>query len=325
MSIYTFLKDTAADDTGFAGDTCAPLPDQRDLVLRAGESWVPGAYEGIILRSTQRIKRSAAFNFFFAQTIRRQIHAPTEARRAKIERTICENSAIAMIDPLLSFLHKSGPERSAVRDTALLLVKESEKRELVKVGIALLGQYGETEDKALLRLLGSHEEFAMYAAVAVRNLLPQNEANAFLLELAGRLHGWGKIAVIYELNYSLQESRDWVLRRGCKNDIALSYLANVCAIKGKMADALTAVQASEALPDEELLRGICDIFSGLLEEHPTNDGISDYPDAYRASAAFCGIAAAHPELTEQDCRIPRILKALEKHGLNRELPAAQQR
>lgn len=60
MSIYEFLKEKNTENT--ASDSCS-LPDSGDLCLRAGEAWVPGAFEGTILRTDIRIKQHLLMNY----------------------------------------------------------------------------------------------------------------------------------------------------------------------------------------------------------------------------------------------------------------------
>lgn len=308
-SIYSFLLENAGAD-GFLPTGFRELPDQADLCLAPGERWVPGAFEGLLLRSDYSLKQHLLVNYRLSRLLARQIRSGSTKDREKSSQRLSRYAAISLVDPLLSFLSTSGLVEADMRREALWFVKESKKRELVKLGIALLGQCGLPEDLSLLRLLGSMEEFTLYAAVAAKNILAEpGAANAFLMELADHLEGWGKISILYELDYEQEEARNWVLRRGCANTIGLSYLANVCGTKGRLADRLEALLENPAEFDEELFWNTCLIFQGLLEEHAENDGISQYRDARRAALAFCQLVRATPRAA--DPAVSSVLSRLE--------------
>ncbi len=309
-SIYEFIKDNLNENgclpTGFN-----TLPDMKDLTLREEESWVPGAYEGIMLRSDYSIRQPIIINYHIYRQISRYIKNPEDSNYDKLTNTLAKYSAISVIDPVVSLLSRPANNRNNMRIAALRLLKSGEKREVVKVAIAMLGLCGTEEDKDVLKTIGSHEEFTLYVAVASKNIL--EDYNGFLLDLLSGLHGWGKISAIYELDYSKPESRYYVLTKGCNNMIGLSYLANVCAIKGKLADALEEAYTSVESIDE-LYKGACDIFTGLLENRAENDTINEYPDAQRASVAFNNIVNSGKIITTDE-RESYILDKLKSYGL----------
>jgi|GEM_PF-3679917 len=238
MSIYEFLKEKNTENT--ASDSCS-LPDSGDLCLRAGEAWVPGAFEGTILRTDIRIKQHLLMNYRIAGAVRKQALQPSEARLAKLEKLLSKYSAISLVDPLCSIcvalgLVSSPEKKEALRRLAMELALRGEKREPVKVGIALLGICGTPDDAERIKPLGLHNEFTLYAAGTAVRLLQPPARGAYLLELAERVQGWGKIAVLYELDYSDPAACLWAIKHGCENTVGLSYLSNVCATKGKLAD-----------------------------------------------------------------------------------------
>ena len=256
-SINENLKQNT-DENGNVKDGCVYLTEAGDMNLSEGEVWVPGAYEGILLRSDFAIRQYSIVNFQISRVIKRHMKIPSDKNFEKLCKTLFKYAAISIADPVLSFLATSDKEK--MRNTALEIIHRTDKREVLKMGIALLGESGKEEDADILKVLGSHEEFALYAVVAAKNIL--KDANSFILELLEHLNGWGKISAVYELDYDKEESRFYVLTKGCKNSIGLSYLSNVCAIKGKMANALEkALENNENV--NELYLGACDIFTGL--------------------------------------------------------------
>ena len=275
VSIYELIKQNPS----------APLPGRE-----ADE--IPGGYEAAVLRTTRKINKGSFVNHGTARIVRRFISNPTDSAMKEVEDRFIAYTAISLTDPVLSILSGMKNDASRLHDGAVKLCTQSGAIEAVKFGIALLGDERSRiseltdNDAEIIMTLSRCEEFTLYGAVALKNILPKEKADAALRELACTLHGWGKIAVMYELDYSLPEVRDWTLRYGCQNTIGLSYLANVCAIKGKMRSYLEELNASGEEFEPEHFTGITLIFKGLLEDDPNNDGIYEYPDAHESADLY---------------------------------------
>lgn len=309
-SIFDTIKAVINEETIVSEDQPL-LPDQGDIVLRPGENWIPGAFEATLLRSDFSIKQHAWTNFRIARIIKKLAEQPSADNREKAEAIITKYSAISIVDPVLSFLHALKADKKNLRKAALCLATESDKREPVKFAVALLGYCGKEEDADMIQMLSSHEEFTYYGVITLKNILPAEEAQQKLLSLASQLRGWGKISIMYELDYTKPEIRHWVLAYGCDNRIGLSYLANVCAIKGKLLETLQEINEKKEVPEEDLFTGICTIFRGLLENDPKNDGIYEYPDAKSAAAALrILVENSSPERQEEAADILSTLDQL---------------
>lgn len=314
MSIYDFLKEKSAED--LQADAYR-LPDSGDLRLRPGEVWVPGAYEGTVLRTDARIKQHLVTDYHIALAVKKQMLHPSAARFDNMFRLLAKNAAISIADPLCSIcvalkLVSTAEKKEALRKLSIDLICRSTKREPLKAGIALLGICGVPGDLTLLRPLGIHDEFTLYVAGTAARLLKGAELNRYLRDLAENVHGWGKIAILYELEYSDPEIRSWVVKHGCDNTIGLSYAANVCATKGKMADILQAMLegALDPVESKQYFKGICDIFTGLLKPEARNDGLSDYASAREAAKNFTALCGKYPDLAETDSRAGQIIDGL---------------
>lgn len=311
MSIYEYLQGKTSSEISESGYR---LPD---LDMERGEMWVPGAYEGIMLRSNVMFKVHTGINFFAALSVRKQALKPSEKNKSKMLKKLLKYPAIYVVDPICSFcvafkmLKKEG-QKEALRALALDLTKNSTKRELVKFGIALLGICGKKEDLSVLSVLGAHDEFTLYSVGSAERLLKGEELNDFLMDLGEKADGWGKLSVLYALDYSDERAKLWAVKKGCRNTIGLSYAANVCATKGCMADALRKLEAGEYETTEaqEIFRGVCDIFSGLLWPEENQDGIKEYGEALRASASFKNICQNMPELAATDDKATKITEKL---------------
>ncbi len=305
MTIYDFL--TVNKPEGYSS-SCA-LPDHA-LLGDAGDAWVAGAYEGMMMRSLYSIRRQPLMNYFLARKVRKQIVNPSEENRATMHKALIKASALPVVDPLISFLTGFQLDRAAVAAEARHLATQTCHRELVKVGIALLGSFGKMEDiETILLPLGRHEEFTFYVAPAVKALLG-DERNSVLLPLAEEVDGWGRLAVLYELDFTEPNAKEYLLRYGCRNRLGLEEAANLCATKGDLAGTLDALVAGEDLPDAELYRGICDIMMGLLAFDQVHDSIHDYKHGHRARIAFLVLSQKHRELSLMDERTEEILKKM---------------
>lgn len=312
MSIYDFLLDKLNKGEDYSDSI---LPDHADLNLPEDQSWVPGAFEGIVLRDNYGIKQHLLVNYKIARTIRRQIEKPCPANREKAETAIRKYGAITITDPVLSImLSRYRVNKDNMRTEALRMMTESDKREIVKFGIALWGQCGQPEDVEIIKVLGRHEEFSLYCAGAIHVNMPGPGGNDILIYLSENLKGWGKIAVAYEFDYTQKEARYYSVAQGCENTIGLSYLSNVCATKGKMTEIMQEMLDGKEefgkFSSKQMFKGICDIFTGLLENHQTNDDITNYKHSRKAARLFKDITEKYPLLAKTDDRTEKIISDL---------------
>jgi hypothetical protein len=139
------------------------------------------------------------------------------------------------------------------------------------MGIALPGVSGLDEDLDVVRVLGRHEEFTLYAAVAIANGL-QNWA-AELWALGRAVEGWGPIHCVERLAATeVPEIREWILREGFRNSVMYEYLAYVAGTTGGLDDAPRRDEV-----DRPLLTAAGEILEALVARGPAQD-LDDYPD-----------------------------------------------
>lgn len=137
----------------------------------------------------------------------------------------------------------------------------SPDREPVRVSIAILGLVRAGEDRDLLVTLGRHDEFALYAAVALKNIEGEPEPEYWLWELAKYVTGWGRIQIINRLAGTTNgRIKAWLLREGFRNEALFGYTALICANSGNLLEALRTPQ-----PDESLLKGAGEILRALID------------------------------------------------------------
>jgi hypothetical protein len=180
------------------------------------------------------------------------------------------------------------------------LVRTSERREPLKLGILLLGITGRPDEVEPLLVLGRHDEFTLFAAVALGRILEDPEP--VLFQMARDVRGWGRIHLVERLaETSDPVVADWLLREGYRNDVLDAYTAHTAAVAGRLADRL------DGEPDEALLDSACHLIETLLEGGPV-PGIEAYPDAPRAIGRLLALLAVRP---------PTCARLLTVHDLDR--------
>ena len=144
-------------------------------------------------------------------------------------------------------------------------------RESTKFGILLLELSGEDSDRPVLETLAIHDEFTLYAALALCKL--SSDPQSVLWHLAQSVHGWGRVQVVERLDGTKNPAiQAWMLRDGFRNDIMDEYLAGICARTGRLHEALAAKDVDRAVLD-----GAAGIIKALLCGGPA-DSIEDYPE-----------------------------------------------
>ena len=180
------------------------------------------------------------------------------------------------VDPLIESLPRLWKgSREELAEVARWLATEAPDRAAVKLAIALLGVSGEEQDQRVLHTLGLHDEFTLYSAVALTNLL-ESPADA-LFRLSRRVDGWGRIQGVERLAEVVEEGdaeiRDWLVREGFKNSVMYEYLAYTCAVAGDLEEALDREEV-----DDVLLESAGSILGALISGGPA-EGIGDYEAA----------------------------------------------
>lgn len=213
--------------------------------------------------------------------------SPGDPGLAALHERLAGCSAIGLADPLLKEIRARDLPRGALRGIARRLAMTGSRREAVKAGIIVLGTCADERDRDLLVLLGSLEEFTLYAVEAIRASQPDWERAIF--EVARRVGNWGRIHAVERLAGSSDPAiRSWLLRGGFRNGILYDYLAHTAATTGDLYQALL-----DPAPDAELLSGAGEILATLaLLGGPAKD-MRHYPDAVPAMHRFAELAAVH--------------------------------
>jgi hypothetical protein len=263
------------------------LPDEAEQ-KGSGMRWAAGALDGVMGRhgkvEDERLRAKQ-----IVKGVRDLLAATTPANLEHLTRLLTRSPVLGVLDEVLADLVGTGdldPDR--FHELALFLVRTAPDREVVKLGISMLGVLVGCDERETLLTVGRHEEFTLFAAVALASTLEQ--ADVALWELAKRVRGWGRIHAVERLIETKNpEIRAWLLREGFRNEVMDEYLAYSCAVAGDLAGALEA-----DIVDDALLDGAAGIFSALLTGGPAED-IEDYEQAPRAADAYLRHLIRRPE------------------------------
>ena len=243
------------------------LPDEVVLANTAIR-WAPGALEGVFGHhggndDVERTVRDVAD--LLVKVCRR----PTRRRLRSLHEALVEAHALSIVDRLIDELARRQAGNDAVRRIGLWLASTSPNTGPVKIGLALLGATGLEGCVDVVRTLGAHDEFTLYAATAMRNGLKESDSE--LWALAVSVDGWGRIHCVERLsNTEDPQIRAWLLREGYKNSIMYEYTAFIAAETGGL---LAALECDPV--DRVLLTAAGEILSALIEGGPAED-IGDY-------------------------------------------------
>lgn len=282
-----------------------PLPDEPadDAAPLGGPRirWAAGARDGVavfhISGKAPGIRQVAPMVDALLAFLRAPGQKEREVVESVVERLVADHPFVPFVGPILDRLegmlddHDHSIAVSGLPAASRRLVMETERRDTLKLGIALLGAFGGEEDRELLETVGLHDEFTLYAVDALAAIFP-DPVDSWLL-FAKKLTGWGKIHAVLALIDRLPEAgarraeiEHFLLRHGCENGVLHGYLALPIATAAGLAAAL---EAKNGELDAELLGGAGVILSSLAEDAaqggPTGD-LGDYADGAVACERF---------------------------------------
>ena len=269
-----------------AGQT---LPDEPVLSpFPGGIRWAPGALDGMTGRHI-----APPADPLLAEEVRDSILVltvddPPGDALAHLYGVTAEPRAISYVDQVLrAVLTEPGVDLDRVREIGRWLATRGDRREPVKLGIALLGATISPDALDVFLTLGRHDEFTLYCAVAVQTTF--KTPDRVLWEIGRHVTGWGRVEVVHRLYDSqLPDVRAWLLRDGFRNDVDLGYTAALVAIGCNLARAL------EVDEDEALVDAATAIIGSMSETGGPGLTLASYPDAARAVDQLLQRLAARP-------------------------------
>jgi hypothetical protein len=262
------------------------LPDEADAT-NSGIRWAPGALDGVFGHhgepgDPERTARDVA------ELVMKACKRPTRRRLRSLHEALVVADTLAIVDLLMEELTRLEPDIDAARRVGFWLASTSPNRGPVKIGLALLGVAGLEAHVDVIRTLGAHDEFTLYAATALRNGLKDPDSE--LWALAASVDGWGRIQCVERLrNTKDPQIRSWLLREGYKNSVMYEYTAFIAAETGGLLAAL-----EQDPVDRALLTATGEILSALIQGGPAED-IDDYADGADAVERYLTLMRSRAE------------------------------
>ena len=269
VSIYEFIESHTDGETGRLSQSGQTLPDDHLCNDPNQVRFVAGGLEGAFGHHAGPSDQDAGAKKIFKR-IKAVLKNPKKSNMDAFYAAVGSEYALDYVDHLLEMIvgdPSVDPERLFRLST--WMAKKSPDRGPVKASMAIAGLFAGEEARSLFQTLGRHEEFTLYAAVALSNSSddPEND----LWQLARAVDGWGRIHCVERLQETQNPGiKSWLLREGYRNSVMYEYLAYICAESGGLLDALRNED-----PDADLLAGAGDIIEALIAGGPAED-IGDY-------------------------------------------------
>jgi hypothetical protein len=238
--------------------------------------WAPGALEGVTLGMGAEDAEAAVAVDQIYRALAALARKPSQANRRRLRELFQEGEVRWRIDPLRDRLSAESPPNAVELYPELReLFLRSGYRDEVKYAMALMAGFGRPEDADLFRVIGRHEEFTLYAAVALGSVSGDPVEEWLDLLTLVPSGGWGRTElsqlILREPRSELVRER--LLRNGLGVGNALT-LAGGC----QLAELLARPQV-----DDELLDGACAVVEALVWE--SRDLAADLADYDEAGAA----------------------------------------
>lgn len=263
------------------------LPDDEAQPGRV--KFAPGAWDGVISHHVSGDEEVAVDALFAAIRGATKGGLFAQRRFTRLVGQATDPHLLGVIDPLLDRARAADDlDGQRLHQLAARLATEPAGRGPVKLGIALLGLFPVDHHREILLTLGRHDEFTLYAAVALSNGQPNPDDD--LWTLAREVDGWGRIHLVERLaNTERADILDWILRDGFRNSVMDEYLAYIAASRG---DLLAALSADHV--DDELLYAAGDLLVALFNGGPAQD-INDYADGATVTHIYLNLMRRRAE------------------------------
>jgi len=272
------------------------LPDeepQDDTKVR----WAAGAFDGVGAYHGNWAGQSEKVETVF-EALKASLARAEKGRVLALYNLLKAEGAIALVDPTLDRIRKGVKDKSMdagrLWRLAHWIARQAPDREPVKFAMAILGMFTGPDHRRTLITLGRHDEFTLYAAVAIGNTFEDPEVS--LWELAKGVDGWGRVHSVERLAKiaSRPEIKQWLLVDGYKNSVMIEYLAASCAKGGGLVDALR-----EEAPADSILAGAAEILDALVAgEGGPFESLRALPDGPEIVRRYLDHVKAHGKALE---------------------------
>jgi len=272
-SIWLHVRKHIDPSTGRLRPEGEKLPDDERRTADIKMRWAAGALDGVFghhagsNRDPVQAKKAASLVIKIARS------KHSDLAKIELYKLLLRDDLLTYIDLMVNeVLHTRTELQPKLQNFITFLLHEAPDRGPVKFAVALSGIMQNEDEIETIAILGRHEEFTLYCAVALSNIMKDPELH--LWKMAQTVCGWGRIHLVERLVKTQKpQIKDWLLREGYKNNIMHEYLAYSCAVGGELRLALEAPEI-----DSGLLKSAGEIIEALINGGPAED-IEDYDDA----------------------------------------------
>ena len=222
LSIYELIKSSIQSDGSLPENFSLPQ-EETD-----GISWADGAMDGVFLYHTARNEGSI-------EPLKDIIFQISEGKFEEADNNL-NNLNFSMVSikiPLLKWIFQERENINAdnLYKFAISQLTTSKNKECIKFSLSVLSLIGVENDAETLekiKILALSDEFTLYCLNIIEHL---ENSNNEIFEIAKKVKGWGRIHSIPYLQVTNNEIKEWILEKGCHNEVVPSYTALTCAKK----------------------------------------------------------------------------------------------
>jgi hypothetical protein len=167
QSIYQYVLEHLGPD-GAVSPEDASLPDER-RVMTGELKWAPGAMEGAFGHHAGSDDDRQDRTGVVVKRLNAAVGRPSKRNLGRLYDAVCDDNVLSIVDRVVERVASPRANRSGVHQLGRWLATTGVDRGAVKMGVALLGATGLDQDVDVVRVLGRHDEFTLYAAVAMSN------------------------------------------------------------------------------------------------------------------------------------------------------------
>jgi hypothetical protein len=272
-SIWLHVRKHIDPTTGKLKPEGEKLPDDERRTADIKMRWAAGALDGVFGHHTGANHDPAQAKKISSLVMKIGRSKQSDQAKINLYKLLLRDDLLTYIDLVVNeVLHAKIESQPRLQDFITFLLHEAPDRGPVKFAIAMSGIIQNEGEVETIAILGRHEEFTLYAAVALSNIMKDPELQ--LWKMAQTVSGWGRIHLVERLAKTQKHQiKEWLLREGYKNNIMYEYLAFPCAVGGGLRLAMETPEI-----DADLLKSAGEIIEALINGGPAED-IEDYDDA----------------------------------------------
>ncbi len=282
QSIYEYMAENLRGDA---------LPEDFSLPSETGTAgdlrWADGAMDGIYIYHTAHGDLPEDTKSRVRAAVEAASGGEYDAADRAFGALAADFRAIALRELLLTVISDGEEEWDAgnIYRYAIHLMIESCRREEVKLGLIMMELFDTDRDvlRDIVRSLGLSDEFTLFS---VLNIFRWEQGMEEILELAKRVHGWGRIHAVERLEPVTEEIRSWLLKEGIQNTVMPEYSALTVFEKADVSKLL--FSESKEICTEDF-SAIGEILAALLREGPVT-GISGVEHPEEVLGRFLDLA-----------------------------------